>query len=135
MRQEQHTVSSTFHALGAPTGIADRLAARGIIEPFPIQAATVPDALAGRDVCGRAPTGSGKTIAFGIPLVARVAKAAPKRPRGLVLVPTRELAAQVAAELEWLGGGRKLRVAAVYRGGRGRGGVQRRPPGGARAPA
>ena len=109
-------MSSTFHALGAPTGIADRLAARGIIEPFPIQAATLADALAGRDVCGRAPTGSGKTIAFGIPLVARISKAAPKRPRGLVLVPTRELASQVAAELVELGGRKGPSVLAVYGG-------------------
>src|SRR5581483_2487385 len=61
-------------------------------------------------------TGSGKTIAFGLPLVTRVGKAASRRPRGLVLVPTRELAAQVRDELEWLGAGRKLRVAAVYGG-------------------
>ena len=59
----------TFLALGVAAPMADRLAQRGIAAPFPIQAATIPDALAGRDVCGRAPTGSGKTIAFGIPLV------------------------------------------------------------------
>jgi superfamily II DNA/RNA helicase len=109
-------MSSTFLALGAPASIADRLAARGINEPFPIQAVTLPDALAGRDVSGRAPTGSGKTIAFGIPLVARVGRAAPKRPRGLVLVPTRELAAQVAQELTALGGRKGPSVLAVYGG-------------------
>ncbi len=109
-------MSSTFLALGAPASIADRLAARGITEPFPIQAATLPDALAGRDVSGRAPTGSGKTIAFGIPLVARAGRAAPKRPRGLVLVPTRELAAQVAQELIALGGRKGPSVLAVYGG-------------------
>jgi superfamily II DNA/RNA helicase len=109
-------LSSTFAALGAPTGVVDRLTARGIIEPFPIQAATVADALAGRDVCGKAPTGSGKTIAFGIPLVSRVGKAAPRRPKGLVLVPTRELAVQVAKELEALGASRDRTVEAVYGG-------------------
>jgi len=109
-------VSSTFFALGVPAPIADRLAMRGIAEPFPIQAATLPDALAGRDVCGKAPTGSGKTIAFGIPLIARVRRAEPKRPRGLVLVPTRELAAQVATELRELGGRKGPSVLPVYGG-------------------
>src|SRR5437867_127243 len=87
--------SSTFAALGATDVIVDRLAARGIVAPFPIQAAAIPDALAGRDICGRAPTGSGKTIAFGIPLLTRVTPGSARRPHGLVLVPTRELAAQV----------------------------------------
>ncbi|MEA3056950.1 MAG: hypothetical protein QOD30_2382 [Actinomycetota bacterium] len=109
-------MSSSFLALGAPASIADRLAARGINEPFPIQAATLADALAGRDVSGRAPTGSGKTIAFGIPLVARVGRAAPRRPRGLVLVPTRELAAQVAQELTALGGRKGPSVLSIYGG-------------------
>jgi superfamily II DNA/RNA helicase len=77
---------------------------------------TIPDALAGRDVSAQSPTGSGKTIAFGVPLVTRIRKATSRRPRGLVLVPTRELAAQVRGELEWLGRPRKLRVAAVYGG-------------------
>ena len=67
-------------------------------------------------VCGKAHTGSGKTLAFGIPLVAQCKGAQPKRPRGLVLVPTRELAAQVARRAPWLGHGRKVRVAAVYGG-------------------
>ena len=108
--------STTFAALGVPTELVRTLRARGLVDAFRIQAMTVPDGLAGRDLCGRAPTGSGKTIAFGIPLVARVSKARPKHPRGLVLVPTRELAAQVCGELQWLGAGRKLRVAAVYGG-------------------
>jgi len=106
----------TFDALGVPTDLVSTLHARGIREPFPIQALTVADGVAGRDLSGRAPTGSGKTLAFGIPLVARVSGAKPKRPRGLVLVPTRELAAQVCSELEWLGHGRKLRIAAIYGG-------------------
>ncbi len=108
--------STTFAELGVPAELVRTLRARGLVDAFDIQAMTVPDGLAGRDLCGRAPTGSGKTIAFGIPLVAGVGNARPKRPRGLVLVPTRELAAQVCGELEWLGGGRKLRVAAVYGG-------------------
>ncbi len=95
-------MSPSFADLGVPTPIARVLTDRGITEPFPIQAAALPDALAGRDVCGRAPTGSGKTLAFGIPLAARVTNAAPKRPKALVLVPTRELAAQVRDELDLL---------------------------------
>jgi superfamily II DNA/RNA helicase len=105
-----------FADLGVPDDLVRTLRARGLDTAFPIQALTVPDGLAGRDLCGRAPTGSGKTVAFGIPLVARIAKARPRHPRGLILVPTRELAAQVCGELEWLGRGRKLRVAAVYGG-------------------
>jgi superfamily II DNA/RNA helicase len=105
-----------FIALGAPPAIAQRLAARGITEPFPIQTATIADAMAGRDVCGRAPTGSGKTIAFGIPLIANITKARPRHPRGLVLVPTRELAAQVAEELVHLAGPHGPSVACIYGG-------------------
>jgi len=108
--------SSTFAALGAPDDVVARLNRRDIVHAFPIQAATVPDALAGRDLCGRAPTGSGKTIAFGIPLVARIAPAAPRRPRGLVLVPTRELAAQVGAELRLLAGPKGPSVLTVHGG-------------------
>jgi superfamily II DNA/RNA helicase len=92
-------VPPTFGALGVPGQITRVLYERGIETPFPIQEATLPDALAGKDVCGRAPTGSGKTLAFGIPLAARVTNASPKRPKALVLVPTRELAAQVRDEL------------------------------------
>ena len=114
-------MSPTFAELGTPPDLVRALAARRIDTPFPVQAMTLADGLAGRDVCGRAPTGSGKTLAFGIPLVARLGRAKPRRPLGLVLVPTRELAAQVAGELEWLGGPRKLRVASVY-GGVGYGG-------------
>ncbi len=107
-------MSTTFASLGVPDAIARTLADRGIDEPFPIQAATIPDALAGRDLCGKAPTGSGKTIAFGIPMVSRVTRSSPKRPKGLVLAPTRELALQVADELSLLD--HKMRVLAVYGG-------------------
>ena len=106
---------SSFAELGVPADLISTLRARGINEPFAIQTLTIADGVAGLDLCGRAPTGSGKTLAFGIPLVARLGRANPRRPRGLVLVPTRELAAQVCSELEWLSRPRKLRVAAVLR--------------------
>ncbi len=96
--------------------MAAGLASRGIAEPFPIQTATLPPGLAGRDVCGRAPTGSGKTIAFGIPLVTRVGRAKNRRPRALVLVPTRELAAQVRDQLALLAGPGGPSVATFYGG-------------------
>jgi len=106
----------TFTDLGVSADIASRLAEQGVSEPFPIQAATIPAGLAGRDVCGRAPTGSGKTLAFGIPLVARVSKAKPSKPRALVLAPTRELAAQIERVLAPLATTRQRRVAALYGG-------------------
>jgi superfamily II DNA/RNA helicase/cold shock CspA family protein len=105
-----------FAQLGVPADLVSTLKARGIAAPFAIQALTLADGCAGLDLTGRAPTGSGKTSAFGIPLAMRVSRAAPKRPTGLVLVPTRELAKQVCEELEWIGHGRKLRVASVYGG-------------------
>ena len=104
----------TFAELGVPEPICNALARRGIVQPFDIQAATVADALAGRDVCGRAPTGSGKTIAFGIPLIAGARRAEPRRPRSLILVPTRELAEQIAVELRTFAG--SIRTGVVYGG-------------------
>ncbi len=104
----------TFADLGVPVPIVEALARRGITEPFAIQAATLTDALAGRDVCGRAPTGSGKTLAFGIPLVAGIGRGRPGRPRGLVLAPTRELAEQISSELRTFAG--SVRVGVVYGG-------------------
>jgi superfamily II DNA/RNA helicase len=92
-----------FAALGLPEPLVQRLARDGITTPFPIQNATIPDALAGRDVLGRGQTGSGKTLAFGLPTLTRLAassRAVPRRPRALVLVPTRELAIQVSDALE-----------------------------------
>ena len=109
-------MSPSFSDLGVPADLADALDRRGISAPFEVQAATIPDILAGRDVCGRAPTGSGKTLAFGIPLLARIGKAAPKKPRALVLAPTRELAAQIQRELEPLARARGRSVYAVYGG-------------------
>jgi superfamily II DNA/RNA helicase len=87
-----------FGALGLPGALVAALRREGITEPFPIQAATIPDALAGRDVLGRGQTGSGKTLAFGLPLLARMAasgRSRPHHPKALILVPTRELAMQV----------------------------------------
>jgi len=109
-------VPPTFHALGVRGDIAARLDARGITEALPIQAAAVPDALAGRDICGRAPTGSGKTIAFGIPLVTLVKQGKSRRPTALVLAPTRELAAQIREEINLLGGPKGPRSTAIYGG-------------------
>ncbi|MCC7078345.1 MAG: DEAD/DEAH box helicase [Acidimicrobiia bacterium] len=106
----------SFAELGVPADMTARLAERGFTTAFPIQAATLPDALAGHDICGRAPTGSGKTVAFGIPLALREGKANPRRPRSLVLVPTRELAAQVRGELAPLAAARQKSVAVVYGG-------------------
>ena len=94
---------NSFEALGVSADLVARLSADGIDAPFPIQALTIPDALAGRDLCGKAKTGSGKTLAFGLPLLERAGKAEPRRPTGLVLVPTRELANQVFGVLEPLG--------------------------------
>lgn len=104
-----HTPSAEaadFTALGVPQALVRVLTRQGITTPFEIQRATVPDALAGRDVLGRGQTGSGKTLAFGLPLIARVAdtgRARPLHPRALVLVPTRELAMQVSDALTPLG--------------------------------
>ncbi|GAA2025268.1 hypothetical protein GCM10009740_13620 [Terrabacter terrae] len=93
-----------FAALGLPERIVERLAREGITSPFPIQTATIPDALAGRDVLGRGQTGSGKTLAFGLPLITRLLEAQtprrPRRPHALILTPTRELAMQISDALE-----------------------------------
>ena len=106
----------SWTALGVPERIVAGLMKRGIAEPFPVQAATIPESLMGLDICGKAPTGSGKTLAFGIALAVKVVKAKPGRPHGLVLVPTRELAAQVAKEVAMLCAGGGITVAAVYGG-------------------
>ncbi len=108
----------TFSALGVPENLARSLAATGITAPFPIQTATLPDTLAGRDVLGRGRTGSGKTLAFSLPMVARLAGGArrARRPRGLVLAPTRELATQIAATLEPLAAVAGLRVTTIFGG-------------------
>jgi superfamily II DNA/RNA helicase len=109
-------MTTTFDALGVSGDLVAALTERGITAPFPIQALTVPDALAGRDVCGKAKTGSGKTLAFGLPIIERVGRAESRRPKALVLVPTRELALQVHDELSPLGAARDVRFLAVYGG-------------------
>jgi superfamily II DNA/RNA helicase len=109
-------MSMSFADLGVPTNLVERLKERGITEAFPIQEAALPDALAGRDVVGKAATGSGKTLAFGLPLMARLTKARPRKPVALVLVPTRELAAQVQKEIAQLTDDRGRRVICIYGG-------------------
>ncbi|MFS8481738.1 MAG: DEAD/DEAH box helicase [Acidimicrobiia bacterium] len=106
----------TFSALGVSSDLVAVLNEAGLTTAFPVQRLCIPDGLAGRDVCGKAKTGSGKTLAFGIPLIERVKPASPKRPTGLVLVPTRELAIQVADVLKMLADARSLRLVAVYGG-------------------
>ena len=106
----------SFADLGVPSNLVERLRSFGISEAFPIQEAAIPDALAGRDVVGKAATGSGKTLAFGLPLMARLGKARPRKPLALVLVPTRELAAQVQKELANLTDDRGRRVICIYGG-------------------
>lgn len=113
-----HVTTPSFADLGLPRPLLTVLAKRGLTAPFPIQAAAIPDALAGRDVLGKAQTGSGKTLAFGLPLLARLAgrRAAPKRPTGLVVVPTRELAGQVHDALAPLAMGLGVRLTVVVGG-------------------
>ncbi|MGW7543630.1 DEAD/DEAH box helicase [Streptomyces sp. NPDC054770] len=109
---------ASFAGLDLPAEVLRTLGELGVREPFPIQAATLPDALAGRDVLGRGRTGSGKTLAFGLPLLARTAgrRAEPKQPLALILVPTRELAQQVAEALAPYADALRLRMATVVGG-------------------
>jgi len=110
--------AATFASLGVPAPLVAALASAGITTPFPIQAATLPDALAGLDILGRGRTGSGKTLAFALPLVAGLSggHTMAGRPRGLVLVPTRELASQVQAVLAPLAGVMGLSTTAIFGG-------------------
>jgi superfamily II DNA/RNA helicase len=112
------TLHASFADLGVPGPLVDALAGAGLTVPFPIQAATLPDALAGRDILGRGRTGSGKTLGFSIPLVAGLADGftSAGRPRGLVLVPTRELASQVRTVLMPLAQALDLAVATIFGG-------------------
>lgn len=106
----------SFASIGIAPDLVATLAKAGIASPFPVQAATIPDVLAGRDVSGKARTGSGKTLAFGLPLIMRTRRAEPRRPRAVVLVPTRELASQVVDNLSPLAATRGLRIAAIVGG-------------------
>jgi len=105
----------SFREFGLSASVVEALERRGFHAPFAIQALVVPDALAGRDVLAKSPTGSGKTLAFGIPIAERLDPAA-ARPSALVLVPTRELASQVAEELTAVAGACGLKVAVAYGG-------------------
>jgi superfamily II DNA/RNA helicase len=109
-------MTTTFEQLGVDRAMVKALSEKGIDQAFPIQELTISDALAGRDVCGKAKTGSGKTLAFGLPTLQRVPTAEPRRPRALILVPTRELATQVSEELAPLAKAVDRRVAAIYGG-------------------
>lgn len=109
-------MSTTFSSLGVSADLCAALEARGITTAFPIQAASIPDGLAGHDICGKAKTGSGKTLAFGIPVIEALGKAQPGRPTAIALVPTRELAVQVRDELADLAATRQLVVTAIYGG-------------------
>ncbi len=114
------TPSTTFADFGLPSALTEALARGGILEPFPIQTATLPDSLNGRDVLGRGRTGSGKTLAFALPLIAGLASSSPKRrpgrPRALVLAPTRELASQIDAAMAPLAKAMGLRTQTVFGG-------------------
>lgn len=109
-----------FAVLGVPASIIAVLERGGVTTPFPIQSATLPDSLAGRDVLGRGKTGSGKTIAFAIPTAVRLAgsgtRREAKRPRALIMVPTRELANQVAEALAPIAAAMSLRITTVFGG-------------------
>ena len=104
----------TFGDLGLPEGVVRKLAQNGVTSPFPIQAATIPDALAGKDILGRGRTGSGKTLSFGLPMLTQLSggHTEKKKPRGIILTPTRELAMQVADALQPYGDvlGLKMKV-------------------------
>ncbi|MCF3147846.1 DEAD/DEAH box helicase [Streptomyces platensis] len=111
---ETDTDTVTFADLGLPEGVVRKLAQNGVTTPFPIQAATIPDALAGKDILGRGRTGSGKTLSFGLPTLAQLAggHTEKKKPRAVILTPTRELAMQVADALQPYGDvlGLKMKV-------------------------
>jgi len=107
---------TSFADLGVADDIIEELASQGITTPFPIQELTLKAAMNGRDITGKAQTGSGKTLAFGIPMITKVGASDSKKPHGLILVPTRELAGQVTRTLESLLKVRKLTAVAVYGG-------------------
>jgi len=105
----------SFASLGVSDAVAGALRSQGISHPFPVQSRVIPDALAGHDLLVKSPTGSGKSLAFGVPLVERI-EAGARRPAALVLVPTRELAGQIVEAISDIAHARALSVAAVYGG-------------------
>ena len=109
-------MQTDFDALGLSPALLRAVRALGFTTPTPVQAEAIPPALAGRDVLASAQTGTGKTAAFGIPLLERLSPLPRKKTRALILAPTRELAAQIAQHLTELGKGTNLRVAAIYGG-------------------
>ena len=109
-------MTATFADLGLSEPIVTALSERGIEKPFPIQKLSIPDAITGRDICGKAKTGSGKTFAFGLPVLHQLERAEEKHPRALALVPTRELAVQVHDELDPIAQALDRRVCAIYGG-------------------
>ena len=109
-------MTTTFADLGVPEPLVAALADSGIHAPFAVQLLTIKDGMAGRDVCGKAKTGAGKTLAFGLPVLALTPKAVPNRPHSLIMVPTRELALQVTEVLEPLAKAVDRTVIAVYGG-------------------
>jgi len=115
VKESNNLSQQSFSELGVSRPVVEALAGRSIHEPFAIQSLVLPDALAGLDVLARSPTGSGKTLAFAVPIVERTT-AAEAQPSALVLVPTRELAAQVTEELESLAPTKGLQIASVYGG-------------------
>ena len=115
-RDDLFETSVTFEELGVSRDLVAVLNERGITAPFPVQVLTIPDAIAGRDVCGKAKTGSGKTLAFGLPLLMGTKTAKKRRPTSIVLVPTRELANQVTEELAPLAEARGLWITSIYGG-------------------
>lgn len=110
------SVTTSFADLGVADDIIEELASQGITTPFPIQELTLRAAMSGSDITGKAQTGSGKTLAFGIPMITMVGASDSKKPHGLILVPTRELAGQVTKTLEPLLKVRNLTAVAVYGG-------------------
>jgi len=114
--EERENMSTTFQDFALPEKLIAALEIRDLTKPFPIQLSAIPPALSGKDIQGSAPTGSGKTLAFGLPMLARVGKADRKRPRALVLVPTRELAEQIRSDLAPLAAAVDRRIEAVYGG-------------------
>ena len=105
-----------FSDLGASPQICHELKRAGFEEPFEVQRETIPDMILGRDICCRAPTGSGKTLAFGIPILERTPRSEPRRPKALILTPTRELAEQIYHVLDPIAWGIDLRVMSIYGG-------------------